>query len=182
MTLLNAKLPPGQLHTSIGIINGTYAGATSNSFSISQSLNMEYEVFYNTNTAYVARAQVAIDPTTGKMVYYGGFLGQRHYFKSTGMIFDHATQDTTIRSIPKWRFYGGWDVGISQVVVAEVGPALTALSTMLDFGGHVGTIYQLGKTWGLDMQFGYSYGYGFSTVSVTGTAIKLWFGGAYYFD
>lgn len=177
-----AGLPPGQLHTSIGMINGSYAGATSNTFSISQSLNLEYEIFYNTRMSYVARAQIAIDPTTGKMVYYGGFLGSRYYFKSTGMIFDNTTQDITFRSIPKWRFYMGWDVGIAQVVVAEVGPSLTALSTMLDFGGHVGSIYQLGKTWGIDVQLGYSYGYGFSTVSVTGTAMKLWVGGVYYFD
>ena len=83
-------------------------------------------------------------------------------------------------SKPKWRFFAGWDFGISQIILEEVGPALTVISTLIDVGGHVGAIYQISKNWGFEGKFGYSFGYGFSTVAVSGSVMSA-LGGVSFF-
>ena len=70
---------------------------------------------------------------------------------------------------------------MSQVILRETGAALTVSATLIDVGGHVGSIYQITKKWGLGINAGYSYGYGFSKQSVTGTAMKAFLSSTYYF-
>ena len=67
------------------------------------------------------------------------------------------------------------------MVVRSLGTVLDAISTILEYGGHVGSIYQVGKSWGVESKFSYMMGNGFSSVSVDSTVIQLSFGGAYYF-
>lgn len=165
-----------QLHAATGMISGSYAGVLTTTFSISQAVNIEYELFKKSTESNFFKTTFAIDPETGKMVYYGAFTGGRYYVYSTGMIFNSSDTKNSVRSVPTWRFYGGWDLGISQVVVENVGASLTVISTLFDMGGHAGMIYQVGNSWGIEAKYGMSYGYGFSTVSVTGTATTAFLG------
>ncbi len=182
LSLNSAYALSNQIHFAAGMVSGSYEGGSeSYSFTILRSLNIEYENIYNSRNSYILKSTLSVNGDTGKMVYYGTFFSRRFYIGPTGMIFDKANSDNSVISSPKWRFYTGWDVGLSQVILRETGQALTVLASLVDLGIHFGTIYQISKRFGVELSVGMSFGYGFSKDTVTGKALKSFLGTSYYF-
>lgn len=185
-----------QFVINLGMVNGTYSNPISqedsasvsggnveavNGFSVVPSFNLQVEYFSDLKTSYFTRAIIAMEATEGKMRYQYLGLGGNYYFSSVGLVRSYVHDDVVLKTFPKWRHYYGWDLGLSRVIPVSFGPALNSVSTAIDFGGHVGTNYHMGKKWALNAQAGMSYAFGFSTVSVTGTNIKLFFGTSFFF-
>ena len=187
-----------QVFFNMGMVNGTYSNPlvdggeedannstnvsnAESGFSVVPSFNFGLEYFSDLKTSYFTRAIISMDTATGKMRYSYLGLGGNKYFSSVGLMRSYVNKDAIVKSFPKWRHYYGWDLGLSRVIVVSFGNTLNAVSTGLDFGGHLGTNYHMGKTWALNMQLGMSYAFGFSTVAVTGTNMKFFFGTSFFF-
>jgi hypothetical protein len=182
LTIDEVRAAKSQLHVHMGMINGSFSAPNAEPFSVSPNpTNLEIEFFLNNKKSLFARMTVALSMETGKAVYVYSGIGMRYYFKSTGNTVSAAEGGTALSTMPKWRYYYGWDLGVSRMIIAEFGPVLNVTTTMLDFGGHMGIIKQMGKAWGLEVQMGLSFGYGMSNISGTGQTMRVMIGGAYYF-
>lgn len=185
-----------QFVVNLGMVNGAYSNPISdesvssvsggnveatNGFSVVPSFNFSVEYFSSLKSSYFARVIIAMESTEGKMRYQYMGLGGNYYFSSVGLARSYVKEDVILKTFPKWRHYYGWDLGLSRVIPVSFGPALNSVSTAIDFGGHVGTNYHMGSSWALNAQFGMSYAFGFSTVSVTGTNMKLFFGTSFFY-
>lgn len=170
-----------QLHIRTGILQGKYWGAQSGEFLVPNTFDAEYEVFLANSRSFLFRSMLAMELTTAKPYYSYSGIGMRYYLASKGMMFDAQDEGVSIISIPKWRYYVGWDFGISTAIVQSLGKVLQIMSTMIDFGGHAGVIYQVDSTFGIEGHVGATTGQGFSSVSVVGVTLRAFVGGTYQF-
>lgn len=173
--------PEGMVHIHMGPVTGSYAGPVASTFQALQSLNFEYEFLKSNKTTNYIRSLMAFDGTKGRLMYFLNAFGVRNYFNSSSKYHRFNKEGESYTYFPRYRFFYGADVGISQVVVQELGTVLQATSTMIDIGGHIGASYHVRPQWALEFIGGYSYGYGFSTVAVTGTTMRIMVGGSYYY-
>lgn len=194
---LASKWDNFQFVFNLGLVNGAYSNpiddsdaATAatggnliaeNGFSVAPSFNFGVEYFSDLKTSWFTRAIIAMDSTEGKMRYQYLGLGGNKYISSVGLMRSYVNEDVILKSFPRWRHFYGWDLGLSRVIVVSFGPALNSVSTAIDFGGHIGTNYHMGRNWALNAQLGMSYAFGFSTVAVTGTNFKIFFGSSFFF-
>lgn len=68
--------------------------------------------------------------------------------------------------------YYGFNIGISSIKIYEFSQSISAVSTGIEPGVHLGASYQLSEQWQLSSELGYAYHYGFSTVSVANNIFK----------
>lgn len=170
------------VHLLVGNVSGSFSGDSKGQFSISQALNTEIEFLYNPRTSFILRNILAIDQATSKNVYNLTSVGQRYYWKGVTAPIEIIDVDGSKYSIlPKQRYYIGYDVGVSQVVVTSLGPILDAVSTMVDVGVNLGGMYQLTEKWAIEGQAAFTRTQGFSSISVTGTTTRLMAGMAFFF-
>lgn len=149
-------------------------------FSVVPSIQGTLEIFPDSfRSSMFAKTVIAMDSATGKMKYNYLGIGMNTYYGGYGVPRNYSEQGFTYKADPKTRKYYGWDVGLSRVLVASFSTSLSAVSTALDFGGHWGMIKMMGESWGLNVEVGASYAFGFSTVAVSGTNIKIFVGGTY---
>jgi hypothetical protein len=171
-----------QIHIMAGHISGSFSGATSGDFAVSQALNAEIEFINTPKTSFMFRNIIAFDPETSKNVYSVTSLGQRFYWLGSALPVDVTDiNGSKYTIIPKRRFYYGYDVGISQAVIASLGPVLDAVSTMIDLGAYTGMNYQMGQNWGIEAQVGYSKTFGISSVSVNGSTLRFLLGTSFFY-
>lgn len=171
----------GMVHIHMGQISGSYKGPVQSTFSVPQAINFEYEFLHNNKTTNYIRSLMAFDANQGRLVYFLNSFGVRQYFNSNAKAYSFAKDGESFSLAPKMRYFYGADVGISQVVVQTLGTVLQATSTMFDLGVHTGFSYHIQPRWALEVVVGYSYGYGFSTVAVTGSTTRMMVGGSYYY-
>lgn len=170
------------VHVLLGNVSGSFTGDSEGEFSISQALNTEIEFLYNPKTSFILRNILAIDQATSKNIYNLTSIGQRYYWRGVTSPTEIVDVDGSKYSIlPKHRYYIGYDVGISQVVVTSLGPILDAVSTMLDVGVNLGGIYQITEKWAFEGQAAMTKTQGFSAISVNGTTSRMMLGVAYFF-
>jgi hypothetical protein len=165
----------------VGLVSSQFSGPVTGSISIPSALSFEYEHIKNSKSSYTFENTIAIDPADTKTKYFALRFGSRYYFNSSNFSTQVNDKRGSFSIQPNLRFYGGWNLGIAQIVISSLGPVLDAVSTVVEYGGHVGSIYQINKDWGLEGKFSYNMGYGFSSVTVSSTTMQLAFGGAYYF-
>lgn len=170
-----------QLHLSLAYLSAQYTGPVEGTISVPMALSFEYELIKSATKSYTFENIIAIDSEDSKTKYYATHFGARYYFNSSNLNSFGEDNGNSISITPKWRYYYGWNVGVAQVVVSSLGPVLDALSTVLEYGGHVGSIYQIRKDWGLETKFSYMMGNGFSSITVNSSVMQLHLGGAYYF-
>ncbi|MCB9026735.1 MAG: hypothetical protein H6625_10485 [Bdellovibrionaceae bacterium] len=172
-----------QMHMRMGMFNGSYAGSgiETRAWSVPTTLDLELEVFLNRDKSFNLRSIMAMELSTNKVNYTYAGVGQTYYFLSRGKKELKTEKLVKISNVPKWRYYWGWNSGISQVLTIDFGLVLGTYSTTLDVSANTGFIYQLGENIGLEGQMGMGLGYGFSTVTVTGTTMRALVGIAYYF-
>ena len=169
-----------QFHFRVGKVSGSYSGPVSGTFSVSNSLDFEGEFFTAPKTSWTFRSILAHDLSAGRMMYAYAGVGHNWYLWSDRVKMDAPDGATSFSSIPRWRYYIGADIGISQAIVYTYSPVLQAVSVLIDFGGHCAVIYQVNRSFGIEGQFGYTMGFGFSSVSVGATTNRFLFGVSYY--
>ena len=79
------------------------------------------------------------------------------------------------------RYFAGFNAGISQVIVRSSAKGIDVVSSLLDMGAEGGLSYTLTNTLSLDVAAGGSFGWGFSSVAVTGIIMYGFFGLNYSF-
>lgn len=178
---LSAKEYSSQLHAGIGVVSGNFSGPTTGSFVVPMSLNFEYELIQDSNSSYIFDTTVAIDSKDSKTKYFATHLGKRYYLWSSNLSSFQKTEKGEFSISPKLRFFAGWQLGVAHVVVASLGPILDVSSTVLEYGGHTGTIYQVNRSWGIEGRFNLNLGRGLSTISVNSFIMQVFVGGAYYY-
>lgn len=172
-----------QGHFRSGLLSASFSGSdsTDGSFSIPNAFDVEMEFFTSTRNAFIVRTTMAMDFSESKVRYTYGGGGQRYYFANPGLPARAFERGDAVIATPKIRYYAGYEVGIAQVLVLEFGPVLSTFSTVLEVGGNTGAIYQIGKNFGIEGQLGLGYGFGFSSVTVSGLVIRTFIGGSYSF-
>ena len=172
-----------QLHFRTGMLNTTISGGgVTKSYSVSNTIDIEYEVFSNSKNSTSFRATIAQSLTLARTVYAFMGVGKRFYFNSTGEVVHTSGNGFEVDHVPKKRFYYGYDIGYASGVISVFqGTALQTVTSMLDFGGLVGFMYQLSRSNALEGQVGLSYGYGFSGVAGSAVTQRILFGIAHSF-
>ena len=171
-----------QLNVNWGMVSGSFTGGSGfkGSISVPTSIDVGYEVFSSSRKSLLFRAILSNNLSESRIAYSYAGVSRRYYLGSSGMGFTNSDGVTNVVSIPQRRFYAGVDVGVSQVLVAEQGPVLQVNSGLIDFGGHLGAIFQMSPTIGINAQVGMAFGYGFSAIAVSGTINRIFLGITYF--
>lgn len=181
----HAEVTLSQIHLRAGMVMASFSAPgllpEEASFSVMPTFDVEYERYLNIRSSYVLKGVFAMDLATSIVKYYYAGVGQRFYFGSLGTAVVADSPGISVVSQPKMRYYIGYDVGISQTVIKSFTSSLQVFTSMVDIGGTVGFIYQMTKNMGIEGLGGVSYGYGFSSVAISGLFMKGFFGMTYYF-
>ncbi len=171
-----------QAHVRTGILTGDYNGAFKGNWDVGNAFDLEYEFFVANDGAFLFRFIQALDmPDSTPFYTYAGF-GFRHYFKSGKGTFNEQESNGIYISVkPKYRFYGGIDAGVAQVIVKSFGPNVQSVANMIDANLNLGAIYQINDKFGLEAQVGYSGGFGISSTPTNGSTERYFLGGTYFF-
>ena len=181
---LEARTVSDQLHFKMGMVNstlGTSIGVEGGNFAVVPSFDVEYETFLTSRKSYVLRSIMALDMASTVTRYLFAGVGQRLYVNGRGSQMIAVTPDLSIIMQPKFRYYLGWDAGVSTAVVNVLTASLQSVTTAIDGGGVAGALYQISDNFTFDSSITMSYAFGFSAVPATGMIMKIFFGGAYYF-
>ncbi len=172
-----------QLHTRMGLFSGSYAGSAVNTtpWSVPTTIDVEIELFQSRTEAYALRATMAMELDTNIVQYTYAGVGKTNYIGSRGRKDFKTESRIQIKNTPKLRYYWGWNAGVAQVAAENLNLVASIYSTTLDFSANTGLIYQTGENLGFETRFGMGFGYGFSSVTVTGTTIRLLFGLTYFY-
>ena len=177
-----------QMHVRTGMVQGSISGAATSAqqnaaakgFSIANSFDVDVEFFKTSKRSIFIRSTLAYDLSDSRVKYFYVGVGRRWYLGSDGMMFDASDQGTAVSWQPKNRYYLGVDGGISQTLALSLTQAFGEYSTGIEVGAHGGATIPVGKTLGLDVQAGFGYAYGFTSVSVTTTVIRFLVGVSLY--
>ncbi len=157
-------------------ISGSFSGVeASGAFSVMPSIDAEYETFRSSRHSWAARFSFAYQTSEGKAyyVYYG--IGERYYFGSASRPFLYTEGDMTIEAQPKYKYYIGWDGGISNVLVKAL-RVYSITSTNLDIGANFGFQYYFNSNLSGNFGITYSFAQGFTAIAVKGTVMKIYSG------
>ncbi|MEQ1876017.1 MAG: hypothetical protein ABL958_05180 [Bdellovibrionia bacterium] len=166
----------------MGLLGGTYSGAgiDGRKFSVPTTTELELEVFTDVDESFNLRAVMAMELDTNRVHYtYAGF-GKSNYFYGRGRKDLRTEKAISAKLVPRTRYYWGWNLGVSQVLVIPYGLVLASYSTTLDVSLSAGIIYQLSENLGVEFRGGFGMGYGFSAVTVTGVTTSALIGLAYF--
>jgi len=170
-----------QFHFRTGMIKGSYSGPVNTSFSTFPTIELEAELFYSSTVSTIIKSVFAMDFGKAKVFYSGVAGGQRFYFSGPSMYFNKSEGDFEIQSYNPHRFFGGYEVGIAQVLVQEFTSAFSIVGSVAEFTGTFGYNYQLTNHMGLEAVVSFGYGLGFTTVAVNGFNMRFMGGVSYYF-
>lgn len=171
-----------QFHLRMGMYNGTYSGSgvEARGWSVPTTIDTELEVFLTRDKSFNLSASMAMELDTNKVNYTYAGVGQTYYLLSRGRKDIKTEKLVQIKTIPKTRYFWGWNTGIAQVLVIDYGLVLGTYSTTLDVSANGGMIYQISENMGFEARAGIGMGYGFSTVTVTGTTMRMLIGLTYF--
>lgn len=165
-----------QAHLKGGMVNGTFTGAVSGDFSVATSIEGEGEYVYSSRLSLFSRATVALEAGTGQFKYIYMGLGHRYYFFSRSGYLEESNNGLVVSITPRIRYFAEGLLGLSQVQVRAVTDTLVAQSTLLEYGGGAGVIYQLSKSLGVEGTMGVSKGFAVSSVAVDTLIIRGFIG------
>ena len=177
----HAQLNNSQLHLRTGYFSSNFngSGVEGKPYTDIMTINVELEQFQSSRMSHAFRTIVAMDFASAKLMYFNAGYGQRYYLGGSGMNFKREENNITIVSVPKLRYFVGFNAGLSQVIVKSLSPALQIVSSCLDLGLDSGLNYALGTNTALSVSTGASFGWGFSSVAVTGITMHLLVGANY---
>lgn len=173
-----------QLTFSTGTISTSYAekesgleDSTESAASGSASalpIDLSYEYFINEKAAWFVRGIGPIVASSPDSYFFAGG-GVNFYFMSISSTAIFKDTEIEMRIIPKWRYYWGLNAGMGNLVYRTETEKKN--DTILEIGGHLGTIYSVNKEWGLKVEGSYNRGIG-SLTSVS--TIKVLLGASMY--
>ena len=172
-----------QLHFRTGMLTtNVFSASLSKSYSVTNAVDVEYEVFGHSKVSTVFRGTIAHSLSLSRTIYAFMGLGRRFYFGSTAMSVRSAGNGFEVDRIPRRRYYYGADLGYSSGIISVLkGTPLQTVTSMIDFGGVLGMNYQLSRGNSIEAQVGMSYGYGFSGVSASAQTTRILIGFAHSF-
>ena len=172
-----------QLHFRTGMLTTNVFGASlSTSYSVTNAVDVEYEVFGHSRASTVFRGTIAHSLSLSRTIYAFMGLGRRFYFGSTALSIRSAGNGFEVDRIPRRRYYYGADLGYSSGIISVLkGTPLQTVTSMIDFGGVVGMNYQLSRGNSIEAQLGMSFGYGFSGVAASAQTTRMLIGFAHSF-
>jgi hypothetical protein len=182
-----------QLSMRIGLLSSSVTvGSTDNrrteNITVPETLEFEYEIFSTNHRSFFLRGTMAYELSDARVGYLFVGGGMRFYLIGNAMTYDRSDTDgNRVVSSPTSRLFLGPDFGLSKVEVlsgsgsTSTSSALTLSSTNYDVGVHIGYVYQVSRTFGVEALAGASFVYGFTTVSAVGTAIRTMVGITQYF-
>lgn len=165
----------------MGPVHGNYSGPIKGDFYVPTGLDVEYSQFMANNKTFFFRATLALELPESKAFYTYAGTGMRFYYKGRAMAIHASEGDIQLSAQPTKNFYWGFDFGMSQAIVQSFGTVLQAVSTMVDSGLHTGMTFQINEKFGFDTLIGASFGFGFSSVGVTGVTVRGLAGVTYSF-
>lgn len=155
-----------------GIVDGSFSGATSGSFSLVASVDGEAEYLHSYTESIVAHLTMAVDPALGNVRYFFAGGGQRFYVFSLSHPLQAANQGDALSISTQRQYFFGWDAGFSMVNVINLSSSLGSNATLMEAGGYVGLAIPLYRQLKIQGSVGISQGIGVSSVAVNGTIIK----------
>ncbi len=165
-----------QLHLRSGLITTSFTGAQSGDFSLITSVDGEFEIFISESTSIYANAIIALDPAEAQYRYLFAGGGQKLYFLSKGRTTEIDSDVGSLSMSPKRRFFAGWQLGISQLILDTPTPALTVQSTLFEYGFNIGALYRVLEKTNVEFQFTATRGTGISSVTVDATVFRFFAG------
>jgi hypothetical protein len=160
----------------------------SGTVSVPETLEFEYEILSTNKRSFFFRGTMAYELADSRVGYLFMGGGVRFYLVGNAMTYDRSdTEGNRVTSTPTSRLFLGPDFGLSKIELVsgsgttQTSQALTLSSTNYDVGAHVGYVYQLSRSFGIEALLGASFVYGFTTVSATGTAVRAMLGITQYF-
>jgi hypothetical protein len=111
-----------------------------------------------------------------KSFFFGGEVeasqNVNYFLTAGGMNFFLGGNPFSFLSESPFFGYYGFRVGISSIKIVQFSQSLSADSTGLEPGLHIGGSYHLSKDWQVSSEIGYALHYGFSTVATTNSIFK----------
>ena len=171
-----------QLHGRVGMISASFSGPQigSGTFSLPNGIDLEGEYFNNSHRSTVVRTIFGIDQQAATTRYSYTGLGQRYYFSSQGLRQNFTSDGIIVTSVPKWRFYSGVDVGLSQVLAVRINPLLGTYASFFETSVCAGSIYQVSKNFGVELHLGYGMGFSYTNVAATMSTLRMSLGVTLY--
>lgn len=119
------------------------------------SLALNYESLYNDKMSYFFGGEFEISSNVS------------YFYTGVGMNYFLGQNTFALSETNAFGGYLGLDLGISSIKLGQMNNALSAVSTGLETGVHLGGSYYLAKDWMASTQLGYAYHLGFLDYSTT---------------
>ena len=174
-------LGPSLFSVRSGMVMGSVSGGgpqASYSLTTIPYLDAEWDLFFSSRMAVVLRTIMALDFATGNMRYSYSGTGQRFFLNAGGAFLSRSESGVTVTNSPKLNYFVGWDGGISNMVIQEVAELVVA-STAFDGGATVGMNYFVADGVSINTGATVSYVFGFSSIAVSGLAMKFFVGASF---
>lgn len=166
-----------QFHFRMGLLGGTVKSLSYGStLSISNALDLEYETSLEPRRSVFIHTILGYDMSTARTPYASLAAGYRFYVSGFNTGYNMKSGADHFERRPKLRIYLGPELGLAQINVQQVGPVLGVATTAIEVGGSAGAIYQMGKTWGLELEGAYQLGYGFANVTASSSLYRIFAG------
>lgn len=171
-----------QVHSRLGLMSGNFSGTgvPQRAFSTPTTIDIEFEIFTGRNKSFNLRTIMAMEFGTNQVNYTYGGMGQTYYLMSRGKKDVKQEKLVKVTNSPRHRYYWGWNMGVAQVLAIAYNPVLSTYSTTLDASVNGGAIFKISDNLGFETRLGFGIGYGFSSVTVTGSTLRLFFGLTYF--
>lgn len=181
---VNAKVEyKNQLGISLGFVTQSYsqqAAAFDSDRELSSgsssvvSGDLTYEFFGERQKSFFLRfTGSGIAGEVSKYYFLG--VGQRYYFGADGTSANFKDKKVRIETNPLFRYYYGWDLGITSFIYETETDVRTDLG--VEFGGHLGALYAADKTTSYKAELALKRGTGVETSSLN---VAILFGVSYF--
>lgn len=165
-------LEASQIHARYGGISAAYDGVVSGEIQSLTLFELEYEGINNNHNSFYLRLSESFDSAKSifNYSYFGG--GMKYYFASKALLYEGSDGANILISVPKWRYYVGWEIGIAHVVLQTVGEFLRVSTSSYDYGGVAGSIYNITNRIGVEFNFTTQFSTGFTSISTGAVVYK----------
>jgi hypothetical protein len=171
---------PGIVQIRTGMLLGSVSGGDELGGSITTIpyIDGEYDLLLDGKSALVFRAVLAIDLGESNVNYAYFGTGQRFFLGASPMNFTRSEGGMSVTSNPKLNYFIGWDSGLGHVVIPKVGQ-IVLTTTAFDFGATAGMNWFMTDGVALTVGGTVSYLLGFSSIAMSGLAIKAFVGSSF---
>ena len=168
------------LHFRAGMIGGSVSSQTYGStLSLPGALDLEYEFLLSHRRSTYLRATLGYELSSARMPYSAIMTGLRFDIAGSARAREYTASGSGsdyLERTPRFRLYAGGDLGISHITVQRLGPVLEVNSTLVEFGGSMGAVWQVGKKVGVELCGAAGLGLGFANVSASARLYRIFLG------